>query len=354
MLNWLESGKQQKKPLGEYLIEAGLINLDQLKVALIRQKASDKRLGEIVADLGWVQQQTIEYLIEKVVLPEQRVVKNKLFPFYRNKGNNLALVKPNIPARENRDTSELMSATKREVEVYFFPKTTIRVLLFAIACFVLASLFGQFSQFFLPDYPSREAFAQLFNVDDDYSLPAMYSWCALLFSSILLAIITQAKKLSGGNYVGYWRALAIIFFYLSMDEAVSIHEKIGDGLKGLHAHGFLTYTWVIAGGIFAIVTFLAFLKFLVALPAKTRGLFLVAGTIFVGGALGLEIVGGYIKDVYGSDNMAYVMEANIEEFLEMLGVIVFIYSLLSYMSSYMKGLSLRVHFISDKQQRCSI
>lgn len=66
------------------------------------------------------------------------------------------------------------------------------------------------------------------------------------------------------------------------------------------------------------------------------------------------MVGGYIKDVYGSDNMTYVMEATIEEFLDMLGVIVFIYSLLSYMSSYMKGLSLRVHFISDREQRHSV
>jgi hypothetical protein len=42
-----------------------------------------------------------------------------------------------------------------------------------------------------------------------------------------------------------------------------------------------------------------------------------------------------------------------EEFLEMLGIVIFIYTLLSYISSYMKGVSLRVKFIDDRKQRRS-
>ena len=66
------------KPLGAYLIEAGIVNSVQIDLALNEQKLSQRRLGEILSAWGWVEQQTIEYLIEKIVLPEQQAQKKKL------------------------------------------------------------------------------------------------------------------------------------------------------------------------------------------------------------------------------------------------------------------------------------
>ena len=60
------------KQLGAYLIEAGLLTPAQLQVALNDQTMSDMRFGEILAARGWVKQQTIEYLMEKVILPERK------------------------------------------------------------------------------------------------------------------------------------------------------------------------------------------------------------------------------------------------------------------------------------------
>jgi hypothetical protein len=62
------------KRLGSYLIEAGLLSFDHLEQALNEQQKTDKRLGEVVSNRGWVNQQTIEYLMEKVVLPERELV----------------------------------------------------------------------------------------------------------------------------------------------------------------------------------------------------------------------------------------------------------------------------------------
>ena len=59
------------KRLGNYLIEAGLLTPDQLEVALADQKITGMRLGEILVHRGWVKETTIEYLMEKVVLPER-------------------------------------------------------------------------------------------------------------------------------------------------------------------------------------------------------------------------------------------------------------------------------------------
>jgi hypothetical protein len=68
-----------EKRLGTYLVEAGLLSLDRLELALDEQKTTDKRLGEVVSNQGWVNQQTIEYLMEKVVLPERESVLERSF-----------------------------------------------------------------------------------------------------------------------------------------------------------------------------------------------------------------------------------------------------------------------------------
>ena len=63
---------QTAKPLGAYLVEAGLLTPGQVEVALNDQKVADMRFGEVLATRGWVKQQTIDYLMEKVVLPERQ------------------------------------------------------------------------------------------------------------------------------------------------------------------------------------------------------------------------------------------------------------------------------------------
>ena len=65
-----------KKRLGGYLVEAGLLTPAQVDVALNDQKLTGMRFGEILAARGWVKQKTIEYLMHKVVLPEQQVMKS--------------------------------------------------------------------------------------------------------------------------------------------------------------------------------------------------------------------------------------------------------------------------------------
>lgn len=60
-----------RKRIGGYLVEAGLLTPAQVDVALNDQKLTGMRFGEILAARGWVKQQTIEYLMTKVILPEQ-------------------------------------------------------------------------------------------------------------------------------------------------------------------------------------------------------------------------------------------------------------------------------------------
>jgi hypothetical protein len=68
---------QSFKPIGSYLVEAGLIKSEQLQEALNQQKSTPIPIGHILVNQGWVRQQTIEYLMEKVVSSERELMDAK-------------------------------------------------------------------------------------------------------------------------------------------------------------------------------------------------------------------------------------------------------------------------------------
>lgn len=60
--------------LGRYLVEAGLLTPLQIKTALSEQKVSGLRLGELIVRKKWLKQQTVEFLMEKLLIRERVVV----------------------------------------------------------------------------------------------------------------------------------------------------------------------------------------------------------------------------------------------------------------------------------------
>jgi len=91
-----------------------------------------------------------------------------------------------------------------------------------------------------------------------------------------------------------------------------------------------------------MVLALLYLRFLFVLPRRTKLLCFIAGGTYIGGALGMELVGGYIVTHWGEDNMAWAVASTFEELLEMLGASIFIYALLSYMSSEKRSIVITV------------
>jgi hypothetical protein len=63
-------------PLGSYLVEAGLITPAQVEVILNDQRIMENmRFGDVLVARGWIKQQTLEYLIRKIVEPERQIAK---------------------------------------------------------------------------------------------------------------------------------------------------------------------------------------------------------------------------------------------------------------------------------------
>jgi len=68
------------KRLGSYLVEAGLLTQVQIDVALADQVATGIRFGEILVLRGWIKEQTVEYFMNKLILPEREAAKASLPP----------------------------------------------------------------------------------------------------------------------------------------------------------------------------------------------------------------------------------------------------------------------------------
>jgi hypothetical protein len=70
----MPSVSSSAKKIGGYLLDAGLLTTDQVNVVLNDQQATGMRFGEIVVARGWMKEQTIEWIMTKVVEPERQAL----------------------------------------------------------------------------------------------------------------------------------------------------------------------------------------------------------------------------------------------------------------------------------------
>lgn len=184
---------------------------------------------------------------------------------------------------------------------------------------------------------------QLFDFNSEKNIPTLYSSFILITASILLSFIASTLKRLGSPYFS-WLGLAIVFLFLSIDETVMIHEHLTVPVRQLlNTSGLFRYAWVIPYGIGLVMFVIIYLKFLISLPKTIMILFVVSGTTFVLGAMGFEMLGGWYHGLYGRENLAYSFIYTCEEFFEMLGVAMFIYTLLLYITSQFKFLTISAY-----------
>ena len=182
---------------------------------------------------------------------------------------------------------------------------------------------------------------RLFNLGLENNIPTWYASATLLLCSGMLAMIATGQRRLGDRYAGHWLGLGIIFLYLSLDEAASIHELLSTVLEDAwHTSGFLTYAWVIPAGVLTFLIALSYLRFIAALPRTSRRRFVTAGGLYVGGALYVEAVAAKYDSLYGVMNLPYACLVALEEGLEMYGVVVFAYGLASHIASHMSNWSI--------------
>lgn len=222
---------------------------------------------------------------------------------------------------------------------------TVRVLLITSVLLVVASVAGQLSKY-VAGHDQVFGLVPLFNLDGDQNIPTIFAVLQFTMAAFLLLIIAHGAVKTKARHAMEWSILTLIFVLFAIDEAWGLHKTLTNPLslrtRGVFNELFTAifyYAWVLVGLAFVVLLGLFFMRFLLALPKTTRNIFILSGGLFVGGAVGMEMISGYYAYEYSTRNLTYSLLANIEETLEMFGLTLFISGLLAYLRDHRRSLS---------------
>lgn len=219
---------------------------------------------------------------------------------------------------------------------------TARVLASVAALFVLGNLSWEILSRQLGMVTDTKLF-RLFDLDVENSITAMFAALLLLSAGIMLTVIAiDVRRHKDPHELG-WTVLSLGFLSMATDELVGLHEKLINPVRALLGGedlGVLYFAWVVPAVVLVALLAVLYAKFYLDLPLKIRRTFLLAAALFLGGALGLEMIGGRYAEMWGTAAFRYQLIIIAEEGLEMAGAIVFISGLLRYLGDRIGALTL--------------
>jgi len=174
-----------------------------------------------------------------------------------------------------------------------------------------------------------------FNLTYEMNLPAFFAVFLISSAGFILGIIAINKIQREVKFRIHWSLLSIIFFLLAIDELLAKHENLGYlATNYFGEENLLFQDWAYAGIVLVILFTIFFLPFFNHLPPDHKKRFFISAALYIGGALGAEIVSSYLFMRYGFQEITYVLATSLEETLEMVGVIYFIHSLWIYLDEF--------------------
>ncbi len=216
-------------------------------------------------------------------------------------------------------------------------RTLIRVLAVVAAGLVVVSLsvplirLGYGKQAWLP-------LIEVFYVGAERSIATWLAAALLGMAAVGAALLGERDAGESPRHAWAWRGLSLLLLLFSVDEVATIHERVGGKLESwFDFDGLFRFAWVVPGIAVVIALACLFVPFLRRLPRSIARRLVIAGVVFVAGALGMEMVGGCIVTQHGTDAMhesaLYALIEICEEALEMLGVLILLDALLRCLES---------------------
>ena len=183
----------------------------------------------------------------------------------------------------------------------------------------------------------------LFDMSKEANIPTWFSSAQLLGVAFLLLLVTLNARRLGARSTP-WALMTALFVYLSMDEATDFHglwAKVVDA-EALMGEAKAGFAWMLPGVVIVAVVALVAVRWVWQLPPRTRGLFILAGVVYVTGGLGFELLGSLVVDETFY-NPLYLVVATVEETLEMCGIIIMLVAVLDYL----QGMDWRLDTVSE-------
>ncbi|MGL4279773.1 MAG: hypothetical protein ACRCS0_05360 [Albidovulum sp.] len=216
---------------------------------------------------------------------------------------------------------------------------------------VIIAIFGLLHLAALPAYTIGKSAPDLLMVKVGRYFMLQYekafsTWFSVLLIAsniFLLALNAMAARQWQKGSALPWLMLAAVCAFLSMDEMLELHERFGSAIAvRLGFGGVMSYPWVVVGLLFAASVGLSFLGFLRRLPRRATRLIVLAGILYVAGAVGMEVIEGITLTFKGRDTL-YYLEVLVEECLEMFAMSLFGYALLDHLAQQRASILLSDH-----------
>ncbi len=214
---------------------------------------------------------------------------------------------------------------KRQASVSLNPQAimvTIGVIVIALAgANIVVALIRQ-----LAEQPA--AGLDVFDLNAEQSISSWFSSALLLIASGLAAAIAVKTT----TMTWRWAGLAAMLLLASIDETIAVHERLSEPVGNLlNISDSFPFAWVLPFIVIGAALFPTYLGLLRSLERQYQILFVLSAVIYLGGAVGLEIIGGFLLNIFGS-GVATELEVIVEESAEMLGMGLFISSLFQLFS----------------------
>lgn len=259
-------------------------------------------------------------------------------PYARGRRTSGAAEAAAVQAEARRVAAELAQPARR---------LTIRlrsVMLFlsaAVAVVVLLSLVQDVLIFMVPEAGLSERIYRL-DVDTEQSLPTWFSSGLMLVCALTLLAIAAQVKDEGLFKALPWFLLSAAFFYVSLDEAISLHEWMSAVLgPRMDNTGLFYFAWTLPALVLSIAGLVCFLPFILRFSGLDRTLLIGSAVVFLSGALGVEMLSGKEVEAAGIATAKYRLLITVEETLEFSGVLLFLLFLLRRLRADHNGTSIR-------------
>ena len=223
------------------------------------------------------------------------------------------------------------------------PSTIARALAALAGLLVLASIAGQLSRFLL-GHGRLKGLVPLFYLGGERNVPTFFSVLLMLFIVLLLAVVALLERKEKAPHARKWAVLAFGFLFMAYDEAFQVHERLIGPVRSLLGDGDLGvfyFAWVLPGIALVLLLALFFARFLLQLPAKTRLAFSMAAAFYLAGAVAMELLEGRHAEEHGLLNPTSVVLATLEESLELTGLVLFVWALLTYIAGRHEAVEVR-------------
>ena len=138
--------------------------------------------------------------------------------------------------------------------------------------------------------------ADIFDLDKEAALHTVVATASLLSAALVCAVIAATENPRNRGMAAGWLFVSTCLLFMMFDEGAMLHDRLSAPIKeGMDGDNpFYFVGWLIPYVLITVVVAAVAVPFALRLPRITAGRLLVAALLYLGSALGMEMIQGHM------------------------------------------------------------